>query len=432
MVRNRIIFIIGFSSVLMSSQLNANDIKQDDLFRAFSENSISEIAQIASDHRLVLLGESTHGTSEYYSIRAELSKVLIEEYGFRFIAVEGDWTPAWKVNAYIKHFDGAPASASEALSNFTRWPGWLWNNKETLELVEWLREYNASKAPEDRVGFYGIDVYSFWDSLDEAARVSDKLGDETEAIVNDALDCLLRFNRNHQRYINTVGQTGQHCGRQLATAVNRIDQIEKPDAFTKEDWFYFVSNMHVLLQGEMHYRGMLYQGPSSWNERARNFKLTVSRIKDFYPGETKGIVWAHNTHIGDARATDMGNFGLFNIGQLAAVHYGRENIFSIGFGTFAGTVIAGRAWDTPMEKMTMPPARSGSLEYWLNENYGKDVWFNLSHEKAGHYFENPVFQRAVGVIYNPEDERGNYVETYLLRRYHLFIFKKETSALRAF
>jgi len=428
----RVFFLIGFLTILSTSQCFSLQSEESPFFKSFSDDSIAEIASLASENRLVLLGESSHGTSEFYSIRASLTKKLIEEYGFRFVAVEGDWTPSWQVNAYIKQLDGAPATAREALASFTRWPGWLWNNEETLELVKWMRAFNENLPLEERVGFYGIDVYSFWDSLDQAARVSDRLDERTETIVNEALDCLLRFNRNHQRYIQSVGQTGQHCGRQLATAVNQIDGMEAPELFNREQWFYFVNNMHVLLQGELHYRGMLFQGPSSWNERARNFKRTVSRLKDFYPGETKGIVWAHNTHIGDARATDMGNFGLFNIGQLAAVEYGRENIFSIGFGTYSGTVIAGSAWDSPMHTMTMPNAREGSLEHWLVQHKEGNLWFNLTEDRAQSYFQNNVFHRAIGVVYNPENEQGNYVETDLLRRYHLFIFLPKSQALSAF
>lgn len=425
-------FALFLIALVMSGIKPENDIQQDEGFiHEWDSDSVSEIGNIASDRRVVLLGESTHGTSEYYTIRAEISMELIKNHGFNFVVVEGDWTSAWKVNQYVKGLSGAPDSAEEALAHFTRWPQWMWNNEETLQLVRLMRQHNENLPMGERAGFYGMDVYSFWESVDELARRTQLLEQSAAQLTEDALDCMLRFNRNQQAYLRSVAQGGAHCGTEIGRAIRAVKELEKPDGISPDDWFYLVQNLRILRQGELHFRGMLYQGPHSWNERASHFKITLSRLLDFYGDGSSGIAWAHNTHIGDARATDMHNAGMVNIGQLARIRYGEENVLAIGFGTFGGSVKAGRQWESNMEKMTIPPAIQGSLEHYLNGKVPAHFWMNLMLPSAAEHFAGPVPHRAVGVVYTPEnDAQNNYVNTVLPSRYDIFIFIRETNALR--
>ncbi len=428
------ISLLGWNPV--SAQTADNKQSLQDLVHQFDEQAVADIAGVAGPHPIVLLGESTHGTSEYYQIRSELSKKLIEEYGFNFVLVEGDWNASWQVNKYVKQLPGAPESVRDALRTFNnRWPHWMWNNEEMLELITWMRERNERLPESERAGFYGMDVYSFWDSIDAVARVTDKLDESDASVIEEALDCFLRFNRNHENYLRNVMSTGQHCGRQIRSAHNTVQNMEKPDGFSDHDWLYLRQNMNVILQGDLHYRGMLERGPASWNERVNHFKQSLTYMLNWYTEnygiwEPKGIVWAHNTHVGDARATDMRHSGMRNIGELARVSYGKESVFAIGFGTYTGRVNAGTSWASAMEIMRIPEAQIGSLEFHLNNLEYPDLWLDLNEERTAEIFSDPLPHRAIGVVYQPElDSRQNYVTTILSERYNAFIFIRETTAL---
>lgn len=396
----------------------------------WNPDTVSEIAALAGERRITLLGESTHGTSEYYSIRAAISMELIKNHGYNLIVVEGDWTAAWEVNKYVKNLPGAAESAKEALAHFTRWPGWMWNNREVLELVELLREYNDGQENDNKAGFYGMDVYSFWDSIDAVARMTDNLSESAQEYTEKALDCLLRFNRNHENYLRNVRQTGRNCGQDISRSITALEHKDRPSGFDQNEWLFLIQNMRVIRQGELHYRGMLYQGPSSWNERARHFEYTLTNLLDWYGDESKGVAWAHNTHIGDARATDMRHAGMENIGQLARLRHGREGVFAIGFGTYTGTVKAGRQWEGQMQRMDIPNARTGSVEELFFETSSAKFWLDFTIDALNELFSESVPHRAIGVVYQPElDQRNNYVDTVMPERYDAFIFIRETSAV---
>lgn len=401
------------------------------LFRSFSEESLPEIAAMAAGHRAVLLGESTHGTSEYYRLRAALSKLLIEEHGYNFVVVEGDWDAAWQVNKYVKQLPGAPASAREALAHFTRWPGWLWNNQETLELVEWLRAWNAG-LPEgaQKAGFYGMDVYGWPESVRVLRAHADRFEGELRTALLVSTQCINRFRGDNRAYLQHVSRTGEHCGRDILELTQLLEATPQPDDFTREEWFNLRQHAFVFRQADLHLRGMLFQGPHSWNERANNFKQTFARLLDFYGKDARGIAWAHNTHIGDARATDMANAGMHNIGQLTRTAFGDDAVFALGFGTFSGRVNVGFEWEGPMQIVEMPDARPGSLEAGLYSLGMGAVWFPLRTDAAQEAFSSPIPHRAVGVVYNPaNDAVQNYVNSDMPARYNAFIFLPYTGEL---
>ncbi len=422
---------ISATGLVNLGHASQQNLTETEAFIPFDDASIADIAALASQKRAVLLGESTHGTSEYYQVRAEISKELIREHGFNFIVVEGDWDAAWEVNKFVKNLEGAPDSAEEALTHFTRWPEWMWNNEEVLELVVWLREWNDALGDESaKAGFYGMDVYGFMDSVHFLREESDNLSGEARNAVRIAAHCMNRFGGNQRAYLEHVARTNEHCGRDINEAIDAVGQLERPDSYSELEWFNLAQHLRVVRQADLHLRGMMQQGPFSWNERASNFKNTLTHLLDFYGGNARGIAWAHNTHIGDARATDMANAGMHNIGQLTRTAYGQENVFALGFGTYEGSVKVGFEWEGRMQLVDMPPAMEGSLEAQLYEANTSPFWFNLQDEQTRQLFPERIPHRAIGVVYNPESEsRQNYVDTDLPARYDAFVFIPTTRAL---
>jgi len=425
-----LLLIISTSFSAQAAERNADTDRPAYMFD-FGDESIAELASLADGRKAVLLGEASHGTSEYYSIRAELSRELIENHGYNFVVVEGDWDAAWMVNKFVKNKPDAPETAREALANFTRWPGWMWNNEEVLELVEWMREWNDA-LPDDapKAGFYGMDVYGWQGSVERLRGYSDLLSGDTRSAVRVATHCMRRFGGDQRAYLQNVQRTGQHCGSDIEEMVELLEQASKPDELSDEQWFGVSQHARVVRQADRHLRGMLQQGPDSWNERASNFNNTLSALLGFYGDDSRGVAWAHNTHIGDARAMDMGDVGMHNIGQLARQEFGRDQVFALGFGTYSGEVKAGAEWEGRRQRMSIPDAQSGSFEAQMYAITQEPVWLDFSAEQAAADFRQRIPHRAIGVVYSPaNDARQNYVGTQMTERYDAFIFLPYTNAL---
>lgn len=378
--------------------------------------------------KLVLMGEASHGTSEYYTWRAELSKKLIEEKGFNFIAVEGDWPAMSRINEYVKHKPNAPESLEAAMDYIDRWPHWMWRNHEVKDLLQWMYEYNEGLAPEERVGFYGVDLYAKRDAIQQVISFFENVDSEMGSRVERAYSCLTRFG-DIQRYLQMVQRSGEGCEEEMDDAVEWVQNV---DGFDRSEWVYFNAEQSAIAarNAERHYRGNLERGAASWNARASHFYLTAERLLEYYGDDSRGIVWAHNTHIGDARATDMARQGAVNIGQLAREDLGAENVFAIGFGTYEGRVLAGRQWEGEMEIMDTPPAQNDSWEGTLAGIEGEQFYLLFSQSEVNSLLQNPMPHRAIGVTYQPEQEsQGNYVGTILPERYNAFVFIRETDIL---
>jgi len=393
--------------------------------------SLGPLLESIADRRCVLLGETSHGTEEWYAWRARITKRLVAEHDFRFVAFEGDWG-AWRtVNRYVTHADDAPAHGRAALAAFSRWPGWMWNNQVTLELVEWLREHNASLPAEARVGVYGIDLYGLGDSLAKAPRHLAVLHAGAAAEAERAYACLAPFADNPQRYVTAVAQTGQSCAAPMRAVVDalRANRAEWR-ALNLEAYFHAKQNALVALNAEAHYRAMIDRGSESWNIRARHFHETVARLLDRYGPDGRGIVWAHNTHIGDARATAMGDRGMVNIGQLMRESHGDDAVALVGFATHGGTVVAGARWGATPQVMTMPSAAAGSLGNLLMRVGAEPFMLLMDEVRDVAALRGRIGHRAVGVTYSPTNDAGNYVQTLVPRRYDAVLFVPETTALR--
>jgi erythromycin esterase-like protein len=377
----------------------------------------------------VMLGEASHGTHEYYTWRAAISKRLIEEKGFRFIAVEGDWPDCYRLNRYIKGYDNQEKEAYDLLHAFNRWPTWMWANWEVEALLNWLKSYNQKKAADKRIGFYGLDVYSLWESLEAMNRYLGAHDPHAAAIAAKALKCFEPYGEDVHNYARKQLDIAPSCKGEvidLLAAIRRKAPIYDHDP---EASLNMEQNAHIAVNAEAYYSNMISFNDNTWNMRDRHMMETLMRLVLFHGDDAKVIVWEHNTHIGDARYTDMKADGLFNTGQLAREEFGSHDTVLVGFGAYAGEVIAGAHWDAPMQVMTVPEARQGSIEQILHQQSQQDRLI-VFEDAEDDLFENTVPHRAIGVVYHPEREKyGNYVPTVLGSRYDAFIFLDETSAL---
>lgn len=395
-----------------------------------SPRDLNPLMERIGDARFVLLGEASHGTAEYYTWRAEISKRLITEKGFTFIAVEGDWPDCYRVNRFIKDYPEAAGDAREALSVFERWPTWMWANEEVLALLEWVRDFNDQRAAKRKVGFYGLDVYSLWDSLYQVAGYLRKNRPELLPAARRALNCFEPYGEDEQQYARATRWLDESCEGPVVDLLKELRRGAKAFAADgREAEFSAEQNALVVKNAEQYYRTMVRGDEESWNVRDRHMAETLDRLMRFHSPEAKAIIWEHNTHIGDARHTDMADEGMVNVGQLVRQKHEGEGVVLVGFGSHRGSVIAGREWEAQWQRMRVPPGQAGSWEDLLHRAGESDklLIFDDDHRRGA--MAATRGHRAIGVVYRPEYERGNYVPTSLPRRYDAFLYIDETEAL---
>ena len=398
-----------------------------------SARHLDPLIDAIGDARYVLLGEASHGTSEFYTWRTEISKRLIAERGFSFIGVEGDWPDCYRVNRFVKGYDGAGDDARQVLHAFERWPTWMWANREIVALLEWLRDHNRRLGVERQVGFYGLDVYSLWDSMRAVTDYLERIDPPLAAAAKRAYNCFEPYAEDAQDYARATALVPTSCEDE-AVSVLRALKLNEPQFREDSHEAYFNAEQNALVarNAELYYRTMVRGGPSSWNVRDRHMYETLERLMKHHGPDARAIVWEHNTHIGDARFTDMARAGMFNIGQLLREERARDGVMLVGFGTHRGTVIAAEEWGAPMQRMRVPVARERSFEDLMhNASVGDALMLFDESEDAGvRGFDEPLGHRAIGVVYDPDHERwGNYVPTIVPRRYSAFLYLDETKAV---
>lgn len=395
-----------------------------------TSNDFDPLLEEIKEQNYVLLGEASHGTSEFYQIRAELTKKLIEEKGFTFIAVEGDWPACQNINRFIKGYDFTDLSAEDVLRNsFDRWPTWMWANEEMIELVDWLKDYNSKQPKVHQVGFYGIDIYSLWDSIDEVLKYLTKTNSPELEHAKKAFACFEPFNRQPEKYGVSAALYHEGCRDEVIKLLTKINENKSHYIDQYESNLNLGVNTLIMANAENYYKTMITDDNESWNLRDRHMVEVIKTINLYNQGNAKGIIWEHNTHVGDARATDMKDEGLVNVGQLIREQCGEENIYIIGFGTHRGTVISADQWGSKLEQKIVPPAQSGSWEdlFHLVGSHDKILIFTEENKDLFHY---RLGHRAIGVVYNPYYEHyGNYVPTVLSQRYNAFIYVNHSNAL---
>ena len=397
-----------------------------------SSNDLDDLIEKIGDAKYVLLGEASHGTHEFYLWRAMISKKLIAKKKFSFVAVEGDWPDCYRLNRYVKSYLDAGKSAYEIALNFNRWPTWMWANWEVIDFIEWLRKFNESNHKNiPGVGFYGLDVYSLGESLEALMEYLQKTDPSAFQKAKIATRCFEPYGHEGTDYARFTRLVPQTCQKEVVDLLKAIRGRIQTYNTDPEMVFSTEQNAIIAVNAENYYRTMIGGGPESWNIRDRHMFATLERLMQFHGKEAKAIIWEHNTHIGDARATSMAEEGMVNVGELLSENYRNEAVKKVGFGTYRGSVVAGRNWGDIMRILNVPEAFENSWEALLHESgNGRNLVLSLEAWKNDPAFNKNFLHRAIGVVYHPEYERlGNYVPSKIPYRYDKFIHIDESTAL---
>lgn len=426
---------------LSAGLLAAFSVKGNNLVEYFKNKAIqfndsqglTSLIESASGRRLVLLGESTHGTHEYYVWRSTITKKLITEHGYNFIVVEGDFASLYELNRYVKNLPGAAKTAKEAMQILDRWPQWMWRNHVVLELITWLRQHNDQLPQENKVGFYGMDVYDEWRSKEVLLELSQKADPELHQQVMEQLKCFSLYWGDSWAYAREARKTGINCAVNTENLINLLlEQRPGMNDITDYDFFYAIQNAHVINNAEKFYRkSAAGLSNASWNARVHHMHHTTIRLLELYGEGSKGIVWAHNTHIGDASYTDMKNYNQTNIGELSRSYFGKENVFLIGFSTYKGKVQASSQWGDTRQVMRVRQSPRNTLEDMFQRTGMESFYLLFDEEDRSHKeLMKPIGHRAIGVIYHPQFDSRQYIKTVVPMRYDALIFIRETKELK--
>jgi erythromycin esterase-like protein len=401
--------------------------------------SYDPLMRLVGGARFCLLGEATHGTHEFYRERAEVTKRLITEKGYAAVAVEADWPDAFRVNRYVRGA-GDDRDADEALGGFKRFPTWMWRNTVVLDFVEWLRAYNDSlPAGAHKVGFYGLDLYSLYTSIEAVLGYLDRVDPEAAGRARYRYSCFEHFGENTQAYGYAAAfGMAESCEREV---VNQLLELRRSAAeyaardggVAADEFFFAEQNARLVKNAEEYYRSMFRGRVESWNLRDSHMAETLDHLIAHLISqgqEARVAVWEHNSHLGDARATYMGDYGELNVGQLVRERYGRECVL-VGFTTYEGSVTAASDWDEPSERKRVRPALDGSYEALFHEAGAGDFLLNLRDgEGLSKALRGPRLERAIGVIYLPQTERqSHYFDARLPEQFDAVIHLDETRAL---
>ncbi len=392
--------------------------------------SLDAMMDRIGDARIVLIGEASHGTSEFYRMRARITRRLIEEKGFGIVAAEADWPDAARIDHYVRHREG-PAAEWQA---FARFPAWMWRNEETRAFADWLRDWNASRPGDRRAGFYGLDLYSLFNSAQATIDYLEDVDPDLARIARERYGCLSPWEADPAAY-GRAALTGAYRECEADVVAMLADLMRKRQDYAAHDGARFLDaaqNAVLVANAERYYRIMYYGSRASWNLRDDHMFETLQNVLRFHGEDARAVVWAHNSHIGDARATEMSRRGERNLGELCARGYGTDS-YRIGFGTDRGTVAAASEWNGPVEFKAVRPAHPQSFErqFHLSGLPGLILPLRAGHElDVATELSRPRLERAIGVIYRPETElASHYFEAELSRQFDEYVWIDETSAV---
>jgi erythromycin esterase-like protein len=385
--------------------------------------------------RFVLLGEATHGTHEFYALRAALTRRLISEHGFTAVAVEADWPDALRVNAFV-HGEGGDADANAALGNFERFPRWMWRNREVEELVRWMRAHNAAQPPELRAGFFGLDLYSLHASMRAVVDYLEKVDPEAARRARERYGCFEHFGEEPRSYGHaTAYGYADTCEDAVVEQLLELQRRRPRGARDEDERFFAEQNARLARDAERYYRAMYAGRNEGWNLRDTHMADAADALAE-HLGRKGGrparlVVWAHNSHLGDARATQLGDQGELNLGQLLRERHGKA-VYSVGFSTYTGTVIAAKEWGGPGLRRRLRPALRGSYEHLFHEvGIPRFVLRMEDLGEAASGLRERRLERAIGVVYAPRTERwSHYFLADLPAQFDALVHYDETFALR--
>jgi protein-L-isoaspartate(D-aspartate) O-methyltransferase len=396
---------------------------------SIDETAFGGLIERIGDARLVLLGEATHGTSEFYRTRAEITKRLVRDRGFRIVAIEADWPDAAAVNRYVQSLRNGHAVPGEA---FLRFPRWMWRNEETLAFVEWLRAYNQEHG-EQGAGFFGLDLYSLFASIRAVLEYLERVDPATARVARARYSCLTPWEGDPATY-GRAALTGQYrvCEKEAVAMLG--DLLKRRLDYLEHDGVRFqdaVANARLVANAERYYRAMYYSGAASWNLRdSHMFEVLQGLIGQSEP-EARAVIWAHNSHLGDASATEMAARGELNLGQLCRRNFGPA-CFNVGFGTDHGAVAAASDWDHPMRVMNVRPAHPLSYERLFHDTGLPAFWLALRDPQRQELVDElaaPRLERAIGVVYRPDTElQSHYFQAELPAQFDAYVWFDETGA----
>ncbi|KTC67938.1 erythromycin esterase [Legionella birminghamensis] len=411
----------------------------NDAIEPFSETGdYSSLLEKIDDARFVMIGEATHGTHEFYQTRIEITKQLIKQKGFMAVAIEGDWTDAYRVHRYLQGWD--KSDSATALNDFRRFPSWMWRNTTMPPFLKWLCEHNDTRRPPYKLGFYGLDLYSLNASMEAVVNYLMKVDPQSANEAKNRYACFDHMTIDPQMYAYFANsKLKKSCIREVIAQLrdiqhNAFKYIHKDGITAEDDYFFAAQNARVVKNAEIYYRSMFEGHVASWNIRDRHMAETINVLADHlehrFDKPAKIIIWAHNSHVGDARATEMGGQGEVNIGQLVREQY--TDTYSIGFSTYEGFVTAASNWDMPAECKKIVPGFEESYEELFHQlRYKKFSLHLIGNEEVAHYLKIPRLQRAIGVIYRPETERlSHYFFTQLPYQFDSLIHFDKTTALQ--
>jgi len=395
------------------------------------------LLQLIDDARFVLIGEASHGTHEFYFERAAITKRLIAEKDFSILAIEADWPDSARVHRYVRGVS-SDANPDQALSGFRRFPTWMWRNKVVLEFVEWLRGFNEKLDPKRApVGFYGMDLYSLHASIEAVLRYLDKVDPEAARRARLRYSCFDHFGHDPQEYayaatVGAIESCENAVVQQLAELQQRAAEFLSRDGeVAAEEFFFAEQNARLVKDAERYYRAMFRGRASSWNLRDQHMVETLENLVGHLNGsrQPKAIVWAHNSHLGDARSTEMSHHGEVNVGQLVRERFDGDAVL-IGFSTYQGTVTAASDWGAPAEQKNVRPALRGSYEDLFHQTGLPRFWIDPQGAGQIGVLQQRRLERAIGVIYRPETERlSHYFHARLPEQFDAFIHIDKTRAV---
>ena len=401
-------------------------------FARIDHVNLDNLLERIGDSRLVLLGEASHGTAEFYEMRARITRELVERKGFNIIAVEADWPDAACIDRYIHDSSSDPLLESKP---FSRFPTWMWANQSVLEFTHWLKAHNEKiSSAEEQTGFYGLDLYSMFSSMEVVLNYLEEVDPETAEVARLRYGCMMPWANDPAMYAQvTITRQYRECEKDVLDTLQNL--MKKRVDYCRADgerFFNAEQNARLVANAERYYRTMYYAENNSWNQRDQHMFETLQSVLKFRGPTSKAVIWEHNSHVGDARATQMSSRGEFNIGQLARQEYG-DNAYLIGFGTDHGTVAAASEWGGPMEVKQVQPSHIDSYERICHETMTDNFLLPLRkplQEITRNKLLSERLERAIGVIYRPETElQSHYFYAALPRQFDEYIWFDETRAV---
>jgi erythromycin esterase-like protein len=412
-------------------------VRRTALWFEASPDGFGPLLESIGDARVVLIGEATHGTHEFYRTRAELTKALIQQKGFNVVAVEADWPDAYRANRWVRHEADEP-NADAALGDFSRFPRWMWRNRDVVEFLDWLRAHNGSKPASARAGFYGLDLYSLHASMEAVLAYLRKVDPDAAERAQYRYACFDQFGEDTQAYgyAATTGLSSSCEDDVVAQLVElrrrALDYAARDGRIAADEYFFAEQNARLVRNAESYYRAMFGGRVESWNLRDTHMMETLQALLTYArkaSGDARAVVWAHNSHLGDARATYMGSIGELNLGQLVRETHGRDARL-IGFTTHSGSVTAASNWYDPAQRKRVRPSLPGSYERLFHDAGIPRFMLRLDEGPAREALTSPRLERAIGVIYRPDTERAShYFQARLAEQFDAVLHIDETHAL---